>query len=66
MRLFEMIDRPFGSGAERALYRAYGSLQWRVRRWPCVLRPLDFTLRALGIRWYGYVNLSNRLWSSTK
>ena len=65
MRLFEMNERPFRSGVERALYRLYGSVQWRVRRWPCVLRPLDFALRALGCRWYGYIHLSNRLWNST-
>lgn len=65
MRLFEMIERPFGSAIERALYRAYGAVQWSVRSWPCVLRPLDFALRALRWRWYGYIHLSNRLWNST-
>jgi hypothetical protein len=65
MNLFELLDIPFAGGWEAGLYRAYDRLQWTLRRWPCSLRPLDLVLRALGIRWYGYVNLSNRLWTTT-
>ena len=65
MRLFRQIDVPFARVWEARLHRAYSALQWAVRYWPCVLRPVDVTLRALGIRWYGYVNLSNRLWNTT-
>jgi hypothetical protein len=65
MRLFQMVSVPFTRSWEVPLYRAYDWLQWRLRTWPCVLRPLDAMLRALGIRWYGYINLSNRLWTAT-
>lgn len=64
--LFETVDRPFPSAWHARIHRAYGDLQWLVRSWPCVLRPLDFVLRAFGIRWYGYIHLSNRLWNTTK
>jgi len=65
MRLFEMVRQPFASRWEMRLQRMYDAIQWRLRRFPCALRPLDLVLRSCGIRWYGYVNLSNRLWSST-
>jgi len=65
MRLFVPVDVPFTRRWEVVVYRFYGATQWALRRWPCVLRPFDVLLRALGIRWYGYVNLSNRLWTST-
>jgi len=65
MTLIECVRRPFSGTSEAFLQRFYGALQWKVRRWPCVLRPLDFVLRACGFRWYGYVLLSNRLWCST-
>jgi hypothetical protein len=65
MRLFKTVDVPFTRAWEARLHRAYTELQWVVRYWPCVLRPVDVMLRALGIRWYGYVNLSNRLWNTT-
>ena len=65
MNLFELVDVPFRGGWEAALQRFYDRLQWSVRRWPCVLRPFDLVLRMLGIRWYGYVNLGNRLWTTT-
>ena len=65
-RLFAMVEKPFVRGWEARLHRWYSATQWALRRWPCVLRPLDLILRIVGIRWYGYVNLSNRLWSSTK
>lgn len=63
--LFSMEQRPFRGAWERILYGCYGALQWRVRKWPCLLRPVDMLLRVLGIRWYGYVHLSNRLWNTT-
>ncbi len=63
--LAEMLERPFGSPMERWAYRSYGILQALSGRWPCVLRPVDLLLRAVGFRWYGYVYLSNRLWSTT-
>ncbi len=63
--LLRVVRRPFGSTWEHRTYRCYG----RLLRWagglPCLLRPLDVVLRACGIRWYGYVYLSNRLWIST-
>jgi len=65
MRLFEPIDAPYVRPWEARLHRLYDSVQWKVRRWPCVLRPVDLVLRAMGVRWYGYLNLSNRIWSST-
>jgi hypothetical protein len=65
VHLFEVVNRPFSGRLEALLYRGYGTLQWAFRSWPCVLRPLDYLLRAAGVRWYGYVHLSNRLWIST-
>lgn len=65
VRLFKQVRRGFESAFEASLFRAYASLQWRVRHWPCVLRPVDLVLRWLGFRWYGYVQLSNRLWITT-
>lgn len=66
MNLFEIVEREFSGGLESLLYRLYGFFQWRIRRWPCILRPLDLVLRALGFRWYGYIHLSNRLWTTTR
>jgi hypothetical protein len=65
MNLFKIVKRPFRSAIERRLHQAYGWLQQFAGRWPCLLRPLDFVLRACGMRWYGYVYLSNRLWTTT-
>lgn len=65
MWLFEPIDVPHTRAWEAWLHRLYDRLQWALRRWPCVLRPLDLLLRAVGVRWYGYLNLSNRLWNTT-
>jgi hypothetical protein len=64
-RLFEMVTVPFDSYWELQAYSAYNWVQWALRRWPCVLRPVDFLLRLFGVRWYGYINLSNRLWATT-
>jgi len=66
MYLFSIVQRPFPSGWEALLYRVYGRVQWLARRWPCALRPLDYVLRASGIGWYGYVCMSNRLWTTTR
>jgi hypothetical protein len=63
--LFELVATPFSRKWEEAVFSMYSWLQWQLRSWPCLLRPVDLVLRALGIRWYGYVNLSNRLWIST-
>jgi len=63
--LFEMLGAPMERGWEASLHRGYDAAQWLMRRWPCVLRPLDLLLRLAGVRWYGYVNLSDRLWNST-
>lgn len=63
--LFRLEDRPFSGIFEQFAFKTYGSAMRICRRWPCALRPLDFVLRALGYRWYGYVYLSNRLWLST-
>jgi hypothetical protein len=65
VHLFGVVKRPFSGPLEALLYRGYGALQWAFRSWPCVLRPLDYLLRAAGVRWYGYIHLSNRLWIST-
>jgi hypothetical protein len=63
--LLRVVERPFESVHELRLYRLYGRmLSWLVPR-PCLLRPLDLVLRAMRMRWYGYVYLSNRLWIST-
>ncbi|MFT3954842.1 MAG: hypothetical protein QM722_10795 [Piscinibacter sp.] len=64
-RLFGIERRPFGSGFERALARAYGAALDAAGARPCLLRPLDLLLKLLGMRWYGYTFLSNRLWIST-
>lgn len=63
--LFNVVNRPFGSAWEARAYRAYGWMQKHTGHWPCLLRPVDIVLRALGWRWYGYVFLSNRLWAAT-
>ena len=63
--LFHVVSRPFAGDIERLLYRVYGRLIMALRRYPCALRPIDMLLRALRMRWYGYVYLSNRLWIST-
>ena len=65
VRLFEMIERPHGSGVEKAAHAIYDALQRLCGGFPCLLRPLDVAIRAAGWKWYGYINLSNRLWSST-
>lgn len=62
--LFSAVTRPFSSALEHAAFGSYGILQ-RWAPWPCLLRPLDIVLRALGWRWYGYLYLSNRLWLTT-
>lgn len=64
-RLFRVERRPFRSGVERALARAYGAALDACGPHPCLLRPFDLLLRLLGMRWYGYTFLSNRLWIST-
>lgn len=63
--LFRVVQRPFRSGVEQFLHRSYGRLQQLCGSRPCLLRPLDLLLKLAGIRWYGYVYLSNRLWIST-
>ncbi len=65
VNLFERTDRPFSGRVEQSLYSWYGSLQSAAGRWPCLLRPIDYILRGLGMKWYGYVYLSNRLWNTT-
>ena len=65
MRLFRRVQRPFSGPVERMLHRAYGVATRAAGRFPCLLRPVDLVLRALRMRWYGYVYLSNRLWIST-
>ena len=64
-RLLRILRRPFRHAGERWAYSAYGRLMVWAGDFPCALRPLDMLLRALGVRWYGYTFLSNRLWSST-
>ncbi len=62
--LFRIEHVPFRNRIERALARIYGSAMDAAGRYPCALRPFDLMLRALGMRWYGYTFLSNRLWTS--
>jgi hypothetical protein len=64
-RLMRIMKRPFRHAGERWAFGAYGHLMHWARAFPCALRPLDLLLRTLGVRWYGYTFLSNRLWSST-
>lgn len=63
--LFGRVSRPFSGPLEKVLYRSYGWAILSLKAYPCVLRPIDLLLRALRMRWYGYVYLSNRLWIST-
>lgn len=63
--LFGVVTRPFSGALQRRAQALYGGLLQACGRRPCLLRPLDLVLRTLGVRWYGYVNLSNRLWIST-
>jgi hypothetical protein len=65
LNLFHLVERPFRSGFEKKLYSLYGVLMKGCGRYPCLLRPIDLILRILGMRWYGYLYLSNRLWSTT-
>ena len=64
-QLFRVVRRPFAKEFERGLHRVYGRAITALGRYPCLLRPVDLLLRALGMRWYGYVYLSNRRWTST-
>lgn len=63
--LLRIVEQPFRHGLERGAYRAYGHLMAAAGRLPCLLRPLDAALKALGARWYGYTYLSNKRWIST-
>lgn len=65
VNIFQMIDRPFASKFEKFIYQFYGAMLMACGRYPCLLRPIDFLLRAVGMRWYGYLYLSNNLWSMT-
>jgi len=65
LNLFKMVDRPFSTSFEKILYVLYGQLLKRCGRFPCFLRPFDLILRLVGMRWYGYLYLSNKLWSTT-
>jgi hypothetical protein len=65
MHLFEPVTVQFSRAWERRVHYLYDRMQWALRRAPCLLRPIDLLLRAAGIRWYGYVNLSDRLWFTT-
>ena len=63
--LFAIVHRPYRHAVERGLARAYGAALTAAGSRPCLLRPVDLLLRAVGMRWYGYTFLSNRLWTST-
>jgi len=65
VRLFRRYDRPFVSNTEEIAFRLYGCAMGLLRRLPCILRPVDFILRAMGYRWYGYLYLSNKTWLTT-
>lgn len=59
--LYELVTRPFATAGERLLFQGYGRLMELAKSSPCILRPIDFALRLLGFRWYGYVYLGNKL-----
>lgn len=63
--VFRLVDRPFAGTTERTLFSLYGALISASGSFPCLLRPFDVVLRALNMRWYGYLYLSNKLWSTT-
>jgi hypothetical protein len=63
--LFQVVNRPFKNGIEKFAFNCYGALISASGAYPCLLRPFDLLLKLMGIRWYGYVYLSNRLWIST-
>ena len=63
--LFRAIERPFATGRELFIYKRYGELQRLCGSFPCLMRPIDLVLRIFGMRWYGYLYLSNRLWFTT-
>ena len=65
IKLFQMVERPFHSAVERLMFNAYGCMLKTVGSYPCLLRPVDFFLRAINMRWYGYIYLSNKIWSMT-
>lgn len=65
VRLFRPVKRPFRNSIEKALFFSYGKAQSLCGKHPCMLRPLDLALRICGMRWYGYVYLSNKLWFTT-
>lgn len=65
VNLFNIMDRPFRSHFEKGLYRLYGALINGCGRYPCLMRPIDLALRTAGMRWYGYLYLSNKLWCTT-
>jgi hypothetical protein len=65
VKLFQMINRPFTNTGERVMFSLYGLLLKASGRFPCLLRPIDLFLRAIKMRWYGYLYLSNQLWSTT-
>lgn len=60
--LLERVERPFAGRLERIVHGIYGRLVRALGPFPCLLRPLDLALRAVGCRWYGYTYLSNDLW----
>lgn len=61
-RLFSPVTRPFQNQLEERLYASYGKLQKLCGSYPCLMRPFDFALRMMNMRWYGYLYLSNKLW----
>lgn len=63
--LLRRVRVSFRHAIEARLFLAYGALIDASGAHPCLLRPLDLALRVLGMRWYGYTYLSNRLWIST-
>jgi hypothetical protein len=65
VRLFRPYERPFNGEAEEIAFKLYGRAVGLLRRWPCILRPVDFVLRRMGYRWYGYLYLSNKTWFTT-
>ncbi|WP_155763308.1 hypothetical protein [Polynucleobacter asymbioticus] len=58
--LFTPTYRPFINIFEKYLYNLYGYLMNFFWFYPCMLRPIDYFLRSMNMKWYGYLFLSNK------
>lgn len=65
VRLFSLIHRPFKTNFDKLLHALYGKAITVCGAYPCIMRPVDYLLRLFGVRWYGYLYVSNQLWCTT-